>query len=234
MAKPPPFPSITPPNKGEEIKALFLQALAERLERVERAIGANDPVAAVLSALPSEQFIQCRIVGRRFAGDPIPAGVATADYPSLFTYDIVGVRRPSISRTNVVPVYCRPVALDESKVYPAIHGGIVYLVRSPRPSGSGFIGELMMWPAMETPARRRCGGGISGLGLRGATSSKKPPDKIVEPDPPPPPPTPAQRYGFGQLGTGNETAEFTKGGDGVLGGDLGGGPTGDTPGGPGL
>lgn len=223
-----PLPRI---NRDDVITADYLNQLAAAIEQAMDPSGGDGMVMRALASLRREDLVQCRIKAVRFDHDIIPPGPDVPDYPSLWTYDYIGIGRAGVKEEDATPVYGRPVRNDEAKIYPARVGMVCYLVRAPNGAGT-YAGELMLLPDSEVPARRRCGGSISGLGLRGATSSKKPTDKIVEPDPPPPPPTPAQRYGFGQLGTGNETAEFTKGGDGVLGGDLGGGGIG-TPGGEG-
>lgn len=158
---------IPAPARGEGITAAFLQSLSARIERLER--NGVDPVAAVFAALPSDEFVQCRIVKRRFMGDPIADDAEPAEVPSAFTYDIRGVRR-NLVRTGLTPIYGREVRSDECRVYPALVGQVCYFVRSPGGGGGGLQGELMLLPGCEVPARRRCeSANVFGGPIGGAT-----------------------------------------------------------------
>lgn len=148
--------------RGDEIFASFLNEITGRIQRLEQL--QMNPVAAVFAALPPDQLIQCRMIGRRFNGTLLPAGVMNPAVPSEITYDYVGIGQPSITRTNAPPVYGREVRNDECLIYPAPEGVVCYLVMSPRAgTESGRLGELMLLPGCEVPARRRCGTGANGL-----------------------------------------------------------------------
>lgn len=210
---PPGNPAMQPIAPGDVITAELLNAMRVRIEHLETLV--QNPLAAVLAGLRREEFIQCRIKGVRFSGDPMTVTRASVGLPSLWTYDIIGIGRAGIDETGIAPVYGRPVVNDEALIHPALVGMVCYFVRSPNDAGS-LTGELMLLPGSEVTARRRCGTGTGNLTATGAGA--KPIDKVEIPPPPPPPPGPAFNNITGRIAGDGQTAS----GDGssVLGGTV--------------
>lgn len=183
---------VPTPQRGQPLTAEFLESVVARIERLEQTV--RDPVAAVFAAMPSQELVQCRIVKRRFDGDPLADTAEPAEAPSRFTYDVRGIRRGAALRLQgLTPVYGREVRNDEALVYPARVGQVCYIVRSPADGTAGLVGELMLLPGCEVPARRRCSPGALLAGGGRPPADRRPEAKL----PPPPPPSSAPGKGGG-------------------------------------
>ena len=229
------LPRIKP---GQVITAEFLNQLATAIDRLNSTLGGDaagrlDAMVATLAALSPEVLIWCRISGVYFRGDLLPIGAVTrasVGLPSEWTYGVVGIGRPGINEPRMAPVYGRPVVNDEALIHPALVDMICCMVRLPSGEGAAarVVGELMLLPGSEVPARRRCNTPSGGGNVVSAMEEQKKKLRL-------PPPDPRIRIGFDQIADESQISGPGKGGEGVQSGEGPGGigtPGGE--GGPGL